>query len=263
MAGVVPERLTQVRVAHSEWVKLRSLRSTAWLLAVSVVMTVGIGVLFAALALAHLEGGHGLGRIDPGMISLYGVYLAQLTYGVLGVLFITGEYATGMIRATLSAVPRRLPVVWAKLAVFAVVAAVTATAALVVSMLIGQAILSARHAGVSLADPGVLRVTVGAGLYLTVTGLFGIALGFLFRNTAGAIVTLFGIMLVLPVVVEFVPANWAGHVAPYLPSNAGMAVMQAHQAAGALAPWAGFALFAGYTTAAVAAAALLLRVRDA
>lgn len=256
-------RITPARVANSEWIKLRSLRSTVWLLAASVGLLVGIGVLLAVIALVHLQAGHGLGSIGPAMVSLYGAYVAQLTYGVLGVLLITGEYTTGMIRSTLSAVPRRLPVAWAKLAVFAVVTAVTSTAALVVSMLIGQAILSTRHAGVSLADPGVLRATIGAGLYLTLTGLFGIALGFLLRNTAGAIVAVFGILLVLPVLTNVLPANVGGHVAPYLPSNAGQAIMQAHQTAGVMAPWAGLALFVGYTAAAVVAAALLLRRRDA
>jgi ABC-2 type transport system permease protein len=256
-------RITPARMANSEWIKLRSLRSTVWLLAASVVMVVGLGVLFASIALLHLEAGHGLGRIGPATISLYGVYLAQLTYGVLGVLLITGEYATGMIRATLTVVPRRLPVLWAKLAVFALVAAVTSEVALFVSMLAGQAILSARHAEASLSDPGVLRAMIGAGLYLTVTGLLGIALGFIIRNTAGAIVTLFGIMLVLPVLGNVLPANWASHITPYLPSNAGQAIMQVRPAAGMLAPWAGLALFAAYTVAAVAVAALLLRRRDA
>jgi ABC-2 type transport system permease protein len=256
-------RITPAGVTNSEWIKLRSLRSTVWLLVASVAVTVCFGVLFAEIALLHLEAGHGLGSVDPAMISLYGVYLAQLTYGVLGVLLITGEYATGMFRATLTAVPRRLPVLWAKLAAFAVVAAATSEAALLVSLLVGQAILSTRHAGASLADPGVLRAMIGSGLYLTVTGLLGIALGFILRNTAGAIVTLFGVMLVLPVLGNVLPSNGVGRITPYLPSNAGQAVMQVHRAVGTLAPWTGLALFAGYTAAAIAAAALLLRRRDA
>jgi hypothetical protein len=180
MASISHEaKVTQPRVARSEWIKLRSLRSTVWTLIASVVMTVGIALLLCTIALLHLESGHGLGGIDPASVSLYGVYLAQLTYGVLGVLLATSEYSTGMIRSTLVAVPRRLPVLWAKLAVFAVVALVTSEAALAVSMLAGQAILSVRQAGVSLSDPGVLRAMTGAGLYLTVTGLLAVALGFL------------------------------------------------------------------------------------
>jgi ABC-2 type transport system permease protein len=204
------ERITPARVANSEWIKLRSLRSTVWLVAASVAALVGVAVLFSSVALANLEGGHGLGVTSPAIISLYGVYLAQLTYGVLGVLLITGEYTTGMIRATLTAVPRRLPVLWAKLAAFAVV-----------------------------------------------------AFGFILRNTAGAIVTLFGIMLVLPALGIVLPASVGRHILPYLPSNAGQAVMQVHPNGNMLAPWTGFALYVGYTAVAVVAAALLLRRRDA
>jgi ABC-2 type transport system permease protein len=259
-AGV---RVTQARVAASEWIKLRSLRSTVYTLAASVIMILGLGLLLAVIALVHLKAGHGLGSIDPASLSLYGVYPAQLTIGALGVLLVTGEYATGMIRATLTAVPRRLPVLWAKLGVFAVVAAVTSEAALLATFLSGQAILAAQHAGASLSHPGVLRAVLGTGLYLTVVGLLAMALGSLIRNTAGALATLFGIVLILPVLWDLVPAHWAAQIAPYLPSNAGQAIMQLHPAAGTLAPWTGLALFAGYTAAAIAAAALLLKRRDA
>jgi ABC-2 type transport system permease protein len=263
MASISHEaKVTQPRVARSEWIKLRSLRSTVWTLIASVVMTAGIALLLCTIALLHLESGHGLGGIDPASVSLYGVYLAQLTYGVLGVLLATSEYSTGMIRSTLVAVPRRLPVLWAKLAVFAVVALVTSEAALAVSMLAGQAILSVRQAGVSLSDPGVLRAMTGAGLYLTVTGLLAVALGFLIRNTAGAIAVLFGILLVLPTLWSVLP-GWAGHVTPYLPSNAGQAIMQLHSSAGTLAPWTGLTLFAGYAALAAGAAAVVLNRRDA
>jgi ABC-2 type transport system permease protein len=257
------EGVTQARVAASEWVKLRSLRSTLWTLAASVAMTVGTALLLCTIALLNLEGGHGLGTVDPAALSLYGVYLAQLTYGALGVLLATGEYATGQVRSTMTAVPRRLPVLWAKLAVFAVVALVTSEAAAAISMLAGQGILSVRHAGASLADPGVLRAMIGAGLYLTVIGLLSIGLGFIIRNTAGAITILFGMVLVLPIVGILLPSNWGHYITPYLPSNAGMALMQVHPAAGALSPWTGFALFAGYAAAAVVAAAVVLKQRDA
>ena len=256
-------KVTQARVARSEWIKLRSLRSTVYTLAASVAITVGIGLLLAGIALLHLDAGHGLGSLDPATISLYGVYPAQLTIGVLGVLLVTGEYATGLIRATLSAVPRRLPVLWAKLGVFAVVAAVTSETALFVTFLAGQAILSAKHAGASLSDPGVLRAVTGAGLYLTVVGLLAMALGFIVRNTAGAMAMLFSIVLVLPVLGDVPPADWATHIAPYLPSNAGQAVMQLRPALNTLAPWTGFALFAGYTAVAIAVAAVVLKRRDA
>jgi ABC-2 type transport system permease protein len=256
-------RVTQARVAASEWIKLRSLRSTVYTLAASVIMMVGLGLLLAVIALVHLEAGHGLGSIGPASLSLYGAYPAQLTIGALGVLLVTGEYATGMIRATLTAVPRRLPVLWAKLGVFAAVAAVTAEISLLVTFLSSQAILSGQHAGTSLSHPGVLRAVLGTGLYLTIVGLLGMALGSLIRNTAGALATLFGVVLILPVLWDLVPAQWAAQTARYLPSNAGQAILQVHPAAGTLAPWTGLALFGAYTAAAIAAAALLLKRRDA
>jgi ABC-2 type transport system permease protein len=256
-------KVTQRRVLAAEWIKLRSLRSTAGMLAASVAAIVGIGLLLAWIALLHLNAGHGLGSVAPASVSLFGVYVAQLTVGALGVMLFTGEYSTGLIRATLAAVPGRLPVLWAKLGVFAAVAVVTLEAALLLSFLAGQAILSAHHSGVSLSDPGALRVVLGAGLYLTVVGLLGIALGCLLRSTAGGIATLLGIMLVLPVLGGVLPSGWSRHVAPYLPSTAGQAVMQLHPAAGILPPWNGFTVFAGYTAVAVAAAALLLKRRDA
>jgi ABC-2 type transport system permease protein len=256
-------RVTQPRVTYSEWIKLRSLRSALWTLYVSVALTAGIALILCFVALLNLEAGHGLGSTDPAAISLYGVYAAQLTYGVLGVLLATSEYSSGTIRSTLTAVPRRLPVLGAKLGVYAAVALVTSEAALAVGMLAGQGILSARHAGASLSDPGVARAMIGAGLYLTVTGLIGVALGFLIRNAAGAIMVQLGILLVLSVLWGLLPAGWARHVTPYLPGNAGQAVLQLHPSAGTLAPWTGFAVYAGYAVLAAGAAALFLIRRDA
>jgi ABC-2 type transport system permease protein len=255
-------QVTQAHVVSSEWIKFRSLRSTKWTLAASIAMTVGLGLLFAAVTVARWTPANRAG-FDPVGLSLQGTFLAQLAIGVLGILLITGEYATGMIRATISAVPRRLPVLWAKLGVFGVVAAGASVTAALAAFLGAQAILATKHAGASLADPGVLRVVLGAGLYLTVVGLLGMALGFIIRNTAGAITTLFGILLILPVLGRVLPADWARHVVPYLPSNAGQAVMQLHADPNTLAPWTGLGLFAGYAAVAVMVAAVLLRRRDA
>jgi ABC-2 type transport system permease protein len=255
-------KVTQAHVVTSEWIKFRSLRSTKYTLAASIAMTVGLGLLFAVFTVARWSPATRAG-FNPVSLSLQGTFLSQLAIGVLGILLITGEYSTGMIRATMSAVPRRLPVLWAKLGVFGVVATGASMAAALVAFLGAQAILASKHAGASLADPGVLRVVLGAGLYLTVVGLLGMALGFIIRNTAGAITTLFGILLILPVLGEVLPADWASHVTPYLPSNAGQAVMQLHSDPNTLAPWTGFGLFVGYAVVAVMIAAVLLRRRDA
>ena len=255
-------KVTQARVVDSEWIKMRSLRSTVYTLIASVAITVGLGILFASFGVSQLKANGHLDT-DPVTLTLRGAFLAQLAIGVLGVLLITGEYSTGMIRATMSAVPRRLPVLWAKLGLFGAVGVVVSVAAAFVAFLSGQAILSTKHVGASLSDPGVLRAVIGAGLYLAVVGLLGMALGFIIRNTAGAIATLFGILLVLPILGDVLPASWASHVTPYLPSNAGQAIMALQAAPNTMAPWTGFALFVGYAAVAVAIAAVLLKRRDA
>jgi hypothetical protein len=182
---------------------------------------------------------------------------------VLGGLAATGEYMTGMIRASLTAVPTRLPVLWAKLGVFAAVGLVLSETAVFVTFWVGMAILGHVGAGVSLGHPGVLRTVAGTGVYLMLTGLFGLAIGAVARNTAVAISALAGIMLVLPVVTNLLPATWTVHFARYLPSNAGQAILAVQHSAGVLAPWTGLALFAGYIAVVVAAAAVLLKRRDA
>jgi ABC-type transport system involved in multi-copper enzyme maturation permease subunit len=187
--------------------------------------------------------------------------LGQLTIGALGVLVITGEYATGMIRATLGAVPRRLPVLWAKAAVFAPVSFILTLASAFAAFLGGQAILGSH--GVSLGTSGSLRVVFGVALYLTVVGLLGMAIGFLVRSTAGAITTLFGLLLVLPAIGTALPNSWQQAILPYLPSTAGQALVSINHQTNTMHPWPGFALFCGYTAIAIIAAAYTLRHRDA
>ncbi|MEC3997518.1 ABC transporter permease [Actinacidiphila sp. DG2A-62] len=257
--------VTQLRVLHSEWIKLRSLRSTFYTLLAAVVALIGLGALFSAFTASHWPSmsAHEKATFDPALTSLRGFFLAQLAVGVLGVLMISGEYATGMIRASLSAVPRRLPVLWAKAALFAAVVLVVTTVGSVIAFLLGQSLMSSRHIGISLGDPGVLRSVLGVSLYLTVVGLLGVAIGALIRNTAGGIATVFGLLLVVPVLAEALPASWGNHVNQWLPSNAGQSVVALHHEAHTLQPWTGFAVFCLYAVVALAGAAVLLKRRDA
>jgi ABC-2 type transport system permease protein len=257
-----PARLTQARVAHSEWIKVRSLRSTWWTLGIFAVTTIGIGVLLSAIAAGHISAGKHLGTSQV-TLSLYGAYLAPLTIGVLGALTMTGEYMTGMVRASLTAVPARLPVLWAKLGVFAAIGLVVSEIAVFLAFGIGMVLLGHAGAGISIGNPAVLGAVAGTGLYLTVTGLLGLAIGAVVRNTAVAISTLAGIMLVLPVLANLLPVSLTSRFAQYLPSNAGQAIMNVHRVQGFLAPWTGLALFAGFTAAIIAVAAVLLKRRDA
>lgn len=262
-AAVVDVRVTQARVLASEWVKFRSLRSSYVALIGAFGAIVGFGCLFAGILASrwpYLEPEE-RAYFDPTEITLRGAYLAQLIVGVLGVLLVTGEYSTGMIRASLSATPNRLPVLWAKLGVFAVVTFVITTVAALIAFFAGQALLSGQHIQTTLGAPGVLRAVVGAGLYLTGVGLLGVALGWIIRHSAGAIGTVFGLLLIVPLLSEALPESW--HVGPYLPSNAGQQLMVIKLDPGTLAPWTGFAVFCGYLAAAVLAAAVLLTRRDA
>jgi len=260
-----PKKVTQARVLLSEWTKIRSLRSTVFSLLAAVVFIIGLSVLVPSVTVAHWPPRdlREAGAFDPTTRSLSGIFLAQLAIGVLGVLLITGEYATGMIRATFAAVPARLPVLWAKALVFAAVTLLLMVPTVLGAFLIGQSILKSKNLQASLSDPGVLRAVIGAALFLTVVGLLGIGLGALLRNTAAGISTLFGLLFVLPIIARFLPSSWADPINKYLPSTVGEAITRVHPDPTALAPWTGFGLFCAYALAVLAAAAITLRRRDA
>ncbi|MGW5237726.1 hypothetical protein ACWEOW_02195 [Monashia sp. NPDC004114] len=259
------QQVTQGRVILSEWTKLRSLRSTVASELAAVGFIVGLAVLVPLVVVSHWpppEPG-AAAAFDPTSRALSGIFLAQLAVGVLGVLFVTGEYASGMVRATFAAVPKRLPVLWAKTFVFGAVTFVLTVPACLVAFLIGQYILSGKQLQASLGQPDVLRAVIGAALYLTVVGLLGLGLGALLRNTAGGISALFGILLVVPVIVRFLPTSWSDPINKYLPSTAGQGITHVHVDPTLLAPWTGFAIFVGYAVVVLAVAGVMLRRRDA
>ncbi|MCU1657853.1 MAG: transporter permease [Pseudonocardiales bacterium] len=262
---IAPELgITPIRVIRSEWIKFRSLRSTWFSFGATLLVAIGLGILFSALR-GHDIATHGgvPPDFDATQMSLRGMFLAQLAVGVLGVLLITGEYGTGMIRASLSAVPRRVPVWWAKSIVFGGATFVIATTASLIAFLGGQAAMHSDHLGVSLSSPGAARAVVGGGLYLVVVGLLALGCGFALRSTGGAIATLFGLLLVLPILGEALPSSWQVHIVRYLPMNAGSAVMNTRPDPSLLGPWAGLGVFALYAAAALAVGLVVLRRRDA
>ena len=184
--------------------------------------------------------------------------------GVIGVLAFSGEYGTGMIRATLAVVPSRLPVLWAKAIVLVgLVLPVTLLCALA-DFFTATALVSSRGGSViSLTDPGVLRTVAGSSLYLTVVVVIGLALGALLRKTAAALSVFAAVFFVVPIVVGALPQNIRGF-APYLPSNAGGDLWGSPLGtAHALSPWTGFGLLCGYAVVLTAAAAWRLRGCDA
>jgi ABC-2 type transport system permease protein len=189
--------------------------------------------------------------------------LSQIAIGVLGVLVITSEYDSGMIRATLSAVPQRRRVLAAKAIVFAVTALIVGIFASFAAYFVFQAFLSDESLRSSLGDPGVLRAVTGGGLYLAVLGLFGLGLGTIIRGSAGAIAALFGVLFVPPLILELLPGSWQDTIGPYVPLEAGSQIYFLRQEANALSPWTGFAVFSLYAALALGVGFFLLTRRDA
>jgi hypothetical protein len=261
----------------AEWTKIRSVRSTFWTLILFVVLTVGLTAGLSALVV-HANGPNAPARdariiVDPiSFILGAGIGLGQLTICVLGVLVITTEYSTGVIRASLLAVPKRLPMLMAKITIFALLLLVLAEIVSFCSFFVGAALLHGLHehgssvnlVTVKLSDRNVLRSVIGAGLYLTVLGLFALGIGGLIRHTAGAIAAVIGVVLVLPILSGLLPSNWGAHINAYLPEQAGSLIFSAHAASGQLlSAWEGFGVFCLWTLLLLVGSAVLLLRRDA
>ena len=263
-AGAPGQQVTQTRVIRSEWTKLRSVPSTAWSLLAAVGLIVGVGALYSLLRVTRPPSDPAaVAGFDPTAVSLTGVQLAELAVGILGVLLVAGEYATGTIRVGFAAVPRRLPVLWGKAVVIGLTTLTLCLPAAVAAFLIGQSILSAEGLDIPLSDPGVARAVLGSALYLGAVGLLGLGLGALLRSTAGAVAGLFGILFAPQLLAGLLPAAWSDRIYPYLPVPAGVAVTAVQPDQAALAPWSGFALFCLYVAVVLALAAWRLRRRDA
>jgi ABC-2 type transport system permease protein len=258
-------RVTQARVVVSEWTKLHSLRSTRWSLFAAVLLTIGLPALFATVTRSHWTHMSPQDRHDrhPLDIALAGVNLSQLAIGVLGVLVITGEYATGMIRASFTAVPKRIPVLWAKIAVFAAVTFVLMLPSVLIAFWVSQAIVSnIPQLQTSLSADGVLRSVVGGAVYLTLFGIFCLGIGALIRNTAGGIATFVGIFFVIPPLLNILPTSWQNAINPWIPNSAFRSIFQLTHGTHSLSPLGGLLVSLGYTAFAVGLAAILLLRRD-
>ena len=218
-------RLTPLRLVNAEWIKFRTLRSSWY--------TLFAGVL-ALIVLAGVLGyntGKGFAGMKPDDLVpsgvLQGSAMTQLLVAVLGVLFVTGEYGTGMIRSTMTAVPKRVPVLIAKAVVFATVTLVTMVAASLAAFLLGQAFLHHHGRGAALGDTGVLRVVIGTGVYLTLVGVFASGVGWIVRSTAGGISAALALLLVLPTLLGLVSS--AKPLVRFLPSKAGSSFISSLQ----------------------------------
>ncbi len=258
-------RVTFPRVLASEWTKLRSVRSTGWSLVTGILLTIAFPVIFAFVTSSHWGQMSPQDRASrsPLDIALAGVNVAQLAIAVLGVLVITAEYSTGSIRSTLTAVPKRLPVLWAKLIDYSLLSVVLMVPAVIVSFFASQAIL-ARHdiLQIPFTHPGVARSVLGGALYVMMVGIFALALGAIVRNTAGGIALFSGIFFVIPPLMNILPLSWNNAISQWLPSDAGRQLFALRHASHTLTPLTGGLVFAAYCAAAVAIAAVLLARRD-
>jgi ABC-2 type transport system permease protein len=255
------EGVTLPRVITSESIKLRSLRSSRYALAAIALLVVLLGVFMAVGEVVAEPDSNGE-TVDALGGSLSGVGIAELIAAALGVLVVSGEYASGMIRSTFTAVPRRWLVVVAKALVVAATVFAAALAATLLAFTIAQQLLISDGKSISFSAPGVLRALVGAALYLALVAVLGAGFGWLLRSTAGALMTLFAVLYLLPVLEVVLPRGVSDTVMPYLPSNAGSALMQLTPG-DLLAPWTGFAVLLGYSALVLGAAAVVVQRRDA
>jgi ABC-2 type transport system permease protein len=258
-------RATMGRVVRSEWTKLRSLRSTWIVLAAAALLTVGLAAAF----------GYGYGqRIRSGELAastaeatsaaFLGLDLFALLVGVFGIVQLSGEYGSGLIRASLVAVPRRLPVLWAKALVLVAVTAAVAVAVCLASFLVSQAF--AGDHGVGLGDPGVPRAILAAAAYPVAMGLLGLGIGVILRHTAAAITVFVAALLVIPALLPAaLSERMQDAIVKYLPVVAAQAMYNLGDSGPTklLAPGAGAIVLAGYVVVLLAAGAALLQRRDA
>jgi ABC-2 type transport system permease protein len=252
-------------VARSEWTKLWSVRSTRWTLLATLVVSVGFTTLFAWGETANWSQVDAQERanIDATANSLAGLYFGQLAIAVLGALVITAEYSTGGIRTTLTAVPQRLKVLFAKGLTFGVVALVVGLVTSFTAFFVGQAFFATVGVEAHLGDPGVMRAVIGGGLYILGCGMLGFAVGSVLRHSAGSITTAIGLLFVLPILSNLLPGEWGKTVQRYFFSNAGGQITTIRQDPNQLTPWNGYLVFTIEWVVILVVGAVLLRRRDA
>jgi ABC-type transport system involved in multi-copper enzyme maturation permease subunit len=258
--------VTLRRLLVSEWTKLWSLRSTRWTLLVAFILMAALGPIVSAVQMGRWAQMSAQDRLtfDPVNAATGGWHGAELAIGVLGVLVISGEYGTGMIRSSLMAAPTRLPVLWAKLLVYAAVTFVLMLVASFVAFFASQPILAEHHLQQSLGGAGVLRTVIGCALYMTMLGTMCVGFGGLLRSTAGGLATFVALLFVLPGLIAILGSSLSNSISPYLPLDAGTTVLShSFDSPHHLGVWGGFALFCGYTLVAIVAAAVTLMRRDA
>src|ERR1700749_4063814 len=253
---------------RSEFTKIRSVRSTYWTLLVLLVVSVGIGAAICAGTAANWNQTSAADRatFDATQVSTAGLFfLGQLVIVVFGAMVLPAEYSTGMIRTSLTAMPRRVTIYAAKALVFVIVALVVTLVAAFIAFFLGQALLSSTHASVTLSGPNVLRAVIGSALYVTLCGLFAFAAGSIMRHTAAPITSIIGLLFVIPILAHLLPSSWYNDIARWLPDAAGSAISATvgPQESTPFSPWGQFTVFAVYTAILLIVGGILFRRRDA
>jgi ABC-2 type transport system permease protein len=256
------------RALHAEWTKARTAGSTIWLLLAIIATTIAVG---SAVATATRCPAAGCGQ-DPAKVSLSGIDLGQAVVAILAVLAISGEYGTGMILLTLTAIPRRTTMLAAKAAILTGLVMVAGTVAVLGSLLAGRLILPGHgfipphgYPLLSLADGPYLRAAAGSVLYLNLVGLLGLGIATAIRDSAVAIGIVLGLLYLFPVAAAAVAnPHWQRHLEQIAPMSAGLAIQVTTGLRGMpISPWAGLGVLAAWATGAMLAGGLLLRLRDA
>ncbi|RXR26803.1 ABC transporter permease [Oerskovia turbata] len=263
-------RLTFGGVLKSEWIKFRSLRSTWWTIGATVVVMVLFSLTMAAslnFAASEPEMAAEMGNVSTVQALVLGYVFAQLAVAVLGALIITGEYSTGMIRSTLSAVPTRLPALAAKAAIIGVVTFVVGLIGIALSYLATAPMLSGNDLVPDLGDQTVQRVILACAGYLALVALIAVGVGTIMRHSAGSIFTLVALLFVLPLVASFLSQDWVQDVAKFLPMNLGTAMMAVTEAdtggVDVLTPVGATVAMVIWAVVSLVAAAVVLKRRDA
>lgn len=261
--------LTFGGVLRSEWIKLRTLRSTMWCYIIIVVLTVGLGALLAGTIDAADASPYAQQQVVWLRVATLGISFAELVSAVLGALVITGEYGTGMIRSTLTAVPKRTPALIAKALVFGATTFIVGFVSIVLAALVSAPILASHGIHADFGSAHTWWIFVGGAGYLALIGMISLAIGAIIRNSAGGIAASLGLVLVLPTVVGIIAgltkAEWATKLGNYLPSSAGGQMYAAVRAPGAdaLEPWQGLLVIVIWFAVLLGAALVLLKRRDA
>lgn len=259
--------LNFARVIRSEWIKLRSLRSTFWTYAIVVVLGLGLTALVVSFIPADAAAQMPAAQHSSFVVrsASFGVNLGQLAVAVLGVLAITGEYSTGMIRSSFAAVPKRLPVLAAKAIVLFVASFVVGVVTSAASWAIAAPVLSGKGFSADFSSPATLWAIVGAGAYLGLVSVFALGLGTILRAGGGGIAAALGVVFLLPILVSLIGSltgiDWINKSSNYLISAAGEGMAGSDNAG--FEPWANVLIVLAWTAVSVVIAAIVLKRRDA